>query len=145
MTDYSALVSKWSQLSPGSTQQKLDAINALTVTTGQIPTSLTITGIQLANCIAYSEFKVLTSAQQQNLLALCAISGPLLGGSANLTHLLVGMLLDYFPPAGLTIAALTAFASAAAIPWWQATVVQGGGGLTGPVGMNDLIAAGGLT
>jgi glucose-6-phosphate dehydrogenase assembly protein OpcA len=31
------------------------------------------------------------------------------------------------------------------IPWWQATVAQGGGGLTGTIGPADLAAAGGLT
>jgi hypothetical protein len=30
------------------------------------------------------------------------------------------------------------------VPWWSATVAQGGGGLSSPVGAADLSSAGGL-
>jgi hypothetical protein len=138
---YDALIAKWATLTPGTTQQKLDQINALVVT-GAVPTSLSVTGIQLANCVNYAEFKVLTPTQQSNLLALFQIPGALLGGSSNTTFLVVGMILDYFPVAGPTVAALTALAKGFSQMWWQAPVANGGGGLGSPVGVADLQAAG---
>ena len=139
MAYYDALISKWATLTPGTTAQKLAQINSLTVA-GSIPTTIYVTGAQVANCINWTEFAALTSQQQSNLLALCANEGPLLGGSANTSRLLVGMLLAYFNVAGATIANLTAMAQA--LPWWQATVAQGGGGLSSPVNLNDVTAAG---
>ena len=140
---YDALIAKWSTLS-GTTQSKLDQINALTVT-GSIPTTLYVTGDQVFNCINWAEFAALTAQQQSNILAICQTPGQLLGGSANTTHMLDGMLLAYFPLAGPTIANLTAFAQAVTQPWWQATVAQGGGGLGGPVTNQTLVEAGHLS
>ena len=94
-----------------TTQQKCDAVNAWTVV-GQIPTSMLVTADAVFNCIAWSEFAVLTAAQQQNVLLMCAVPGQLLGGSANVAHMLPGMLVAYFPVAGVTIANLTALARA---------------------------------
>lgn len=141
MAYYDALITKWGTLS-GTTQSKLDQINVLTVS-GSIPATIYATGDQIANCIDWTEFNALTAARQTNILQLCAIHGQLLGGSANLSHLLPGMIVAYFPGGGPTIIALTALAKA--LPWWQATVAQGGGGLSGPVGTADLALAGGLT
>ena len=139
-----SLIAKWASLAPDTTANKLIAINAITVT-GSIPTTLFATGDQLLNCINYAEFKALTAAQQSNLLLMLNTPGQLLGGSANTTHMVDGMILDYFNVAGLTIAALTALAKGAVLPWWQASVANGGGGLSSPVSNNDLVAAGGLT
>ena len=144
MAYYDALIAKWATLTPGTTAQKLAQINALTVT-GVVPTTLYVTGDKIANCINYAEFKALTATQQSNVLALCRINGQLLGGSSNTAFLVDGMIIDYFPLAGPTIAALTALAQGAVTPWWQAAVAQGGGGLSSPVSQADLTAAGGLT
>ena len=144
MAYYTALISKWGTLAPDTTANKLIAINALTVT-GAVPTTLYVTGAQLLNCINWTEFAALTTAQQQNLLSLCAVPGPLLGGSSNTSFVVDGMVLAYFNVAGATVAALTALAKGTMTPWWQATVAQGGGGLSSPVGLPDLAAAGGLT
>ncbi len=143
MAYYDALIAKWATLTPGTTQQKLDQINALTVT-GSVPTSFFTTGAAVLNCINYAEFKALTVQQQTNLLSMLAIPGPLLGGSANTAFMVDGMIIDYFPLAGPTIAALTALAKGTVTPWWQASVANGGGGLSSPVSTNDLLAAGGL-
>ncbi len=143
MAYYDALVAKWATLT-GTTQQKLDQINALTIT-GSVPTSFFTTGAAVLNCIAYSEFKVLTDQQKSNLLNMLAIPGPLLGGSANTAFMVDGMIIDYFLANGpITMAALTALAKAAVMPWWQAPVSSGGGGLNSPVSTNDLLIAGGL-
>ncbi len=79
-----------------TTQQRLDALNGWTFT-GAIPTTLYSTGVQLANCINYAEFKALTATQQANVLALCQIPGGLLGGSGNTAFLTDGLILDCFP------------------------------------------------
>lgn len=144
MAYYDALVSKWATLTPGTTAQKLAQINTLTLT-GSVPTSFYVTGSQILNCINWTEFAALTDAQQKNLLLLCAVPGSLLGGSGNTTFIVDGMILAYFNVAGATVAALTALAKGTVTPWWQATVAQGGGGLSSPVGLSDLVAAGGLT
>lgn len=141
MALYDALITKWGTLS-GSTASKLAQINALTVT-GSVPTSFYITSSQLLNCINYTEFKALTATQQANLLALCAVPGALLGGSANTAFLVDGMVLDYFTNlSGPTITALTALAQSTVLPWWQASVASGGGGLNYPVNQGDLTSAG---
>ena len=126
-----------------STVAKIAAANGWTVT-GTVPTTTHMSGSDFANCIYYPEFKALTAAQQSNVLALCKLDN-MLGGSANTTHLLVGMILDYFPVAGTTIANLTAYANALVLPWWSTAVASGGGGLSGPVSAPDLLNAGGLT
>lgn len=151
MTYYTNLITAWNGspsppagvtgtgLTGLTTAQKLAAINGWTVS-GSVPTSFMATGAQLLNCINWAEFAALTVAQQSNLLALCANSGPLLGGSANSGLITAGMFLAYFTNhSGPTIAALTALAQATAQPWWQYA------GYTSPIGPADLTAAGGLT
>jgi hypothetical protein len=138
MAYYTALITEWATLT-GTTAAKLAAINALTIS-GSVPTSITVTGNQLLNCINWAEFAALTPTQQANLLMLCAVPGPLLGGSNNTAFIVVGMILAYFTNhAGPTITALTALATATSQPWWQAN------GYSSPISPTDLVAAGGLT
>ena len=144
MAYYDALISKWATLAPGTTAAKLTAINALTIT-GSVPTSFYTTGDAILNCIDWAEFNALTDARQKNILAMCGVPGQLLGGSAQTSKMVAGMIIAYFSLAGPTIAALTALAKGATQPWWQATVAQGGGGLSGPVSGTDLVVAGGLS
>jgi hypothetical protein len=137
MAYYDALKTQWATLT-GTTAQKLAAINAMTVS-GSVPTSFYVTGSQVANCINYAEFKALTATQQANLLGMLSVAGNLLGGSGNTAFLVDGMILDYFPLAGTTVANLTALAKATSTPWWQAN------GYSSPFSQADLDAAGGLT
>lgn len=131
MTDYAPLIAAWNGatqppagatgtaiIGTMTTAQKLAAVNGWTVT-GSIPTTIMISGSAVANCIDKTEFLALTAQKQSNVLAICNCPGLLLGGSANTNHLLVGILLDAFPPAGATIANLTALAKATTQPWWQ--------------------------
>lgn len=138
MTYYTALINEWPNLTPGTTAAKLAQLNAMSVS-GSVPTSFYVTGDQLLNCINYAEFKLLTATQQNNILAICRTPGQLLGGSGNTAFIVDGMILDYFPVAGPTVAALTALAKASVTPWWQAN------GYTGPFSQADLVAAGNLT
>jgi hypothetical protein len=142
MAYYDALITKWATLTPGTTAAKLAQINAITVA-GSIPTTIYSSGADILNCIDWTEFNALIDTRQRNLLAMLAIPGGLLGGSGQLSHMVPGMIVAYFPPAGATITALTAMAKA--LPWWQATVAQGGGGLISPVAPSDLVQAGGLS
>jgi hypothetical protein len=139
MAYYDALVAEWALLTPGTTAVKLAQLNAMTVT-GSIPTLLNVTGAQVLNCINWAEFAALTQAQQTNLLNLCCVPGLLLGGNANTTQMVDGMLLAYFTNhSGPTIVALTALAKGVVVPWWQSN------GYSDPISMMDLAAAGNLT
>jgi hypothetical protein len=144
--DYTALIAKWNTLT-GTTQSKMDQINALTVT-GTVPATMYTTGDQLLNCINYTEFLLLTAQEQSNLLSMLHVPGQLIGGSAQTSHMVSGMIVDLFltKHAGpTTIANLTALAKATVTPWCNTPVAQGGGGLASPtINQNDLVAAGGL-
>lgn len=152
MSYYTALIAAWNnatQPPPGiigspltalSTANKIAAVNGWLVTS-TIPTTLTVTGSQLLNCINYAEFKALTAAQQQNLMLLCASQGGLLGGSANASLIAAGMFVDYFTNAsGPTRLALAALAQGQS--FWSTPVALGGAGLGGVVTQTDLTAAG---
>jgi hypothetical protein len=148
MAYYSALIAAWNGATQpptgvtgtpltGSmtTAQKLAAVNGWTVT-GSVPTTIYVTGVQVANCINWAELAALTDAQRKDVLLLCLQDGLLLSGSAQLTHLLPGMLLAYFSVSGPTITALTALAAATPQPWWQYA------GYPGPFNTNDTSLAG---
>lgn len=149
MAYYTALIAAWNGatqpptgvtgtgLSGGdTTAQKLAKVQAWTVS-GSVPTVLNVTGVQLLNCINWTEFNALTAAQQQNLLLMCVNDGLLLGGSSNTAQMADGMLLAYFTNhSGPTIVALTALAQATVSPFWQSV------GLSGPITQPDLTAAG---
>jgi hypothetical protein len=149
MSYYTTLINAWntgtvptgvvgSALTGQSTAQKLININAWVVT-ATIPSSYTVTGAQIANCINWTEFAALTATQQSNVLALCNISTHSVGSSAAEIALLGdGMIVAYFPSGGATITSLSALAPSAQ-PWWQVN------GYTGPFSQADLTAAGGLT
>ena len=88
----------------------------------------------MANAVVWAEFKVLTAAQQQNVLNLLSIAGALLSGTDNATKLLPGMILEYFPGGTTTRANLIALAKAITGTWCKAHGYpenpNGGGGLT---------------
>lgn len=150
MSYYSNLIAAWNNatqppagvsgtaLTGLTTAQKLAAVNGWAVT-GSSPTAFGITGVQIANCINWTEFAALTAQQQSNVLALCSQPGLYIGGSAETAHLVDAMIIAYFPSAGPTLTALTALAQAQVQPWWQFA------GYTSPIGPADLTAAGGLT
>lgn len=153
MSYYTNLINAWNTgtvpggvtgtaLTGQTTVNKLININNWVIT-GVVPTTLFTTGAQLINCIDWTEFNALTASQQSNLLALCANTGQLLGGSSNTSKIVDGMFLAYFTNhSGPTILALTALAQGIVTPWWQAPT---GGNLTGSITQADLTAAGGLT
>lgn len=134
--DYPGLVTIWATLNPGTTQQKLDQLNAITIT-GSIPATFNVTGLQILTCLDFTEFNSRTAAQQTAILQLCAL--PTMVGGANT---FVGKLFaNYYSNvlAGPTIAAFTALAKATVQPWWQVH------GFSQPIGTADLTIAGGLS
>lgn len=126
-----------------TTAQKLAAVNAWTIT-GAVPTNFTVAASDVFNCINFNEFNALTQAQQSNVLAMCHVSGQLLGGSANLSRMAPGMIVSYFPSSGPTIANLTALAKATTQTWCQANSYPYSGN-QGLLNGGDLAAAGGLS
>lgn len=141
MAYYDALVTKWGTLS-GTTAVKLAAINALTVAGAAVP--MVIPTYKIYNVIVASEFTALTAANQQlirDILNMGSVDGS--AGTAVRARIVA-----VFPNGTATFTALSALATTydiPQIPWWRATVAQGGGGLNEPVGRGDLINAGNLT
>lgn len=136
--NYAALSTQWAQLTPGTTTAKLTQLNAMTIT-GSVPTTMMTTTDAVLNCVVWSEFAALTAVQQTNFLMLCTNPGKLLGGSANLTRILPGMIVAYFGGGSGTVTNLSALAAATVQPWWQSN------GFSQPIGTADLTLAGGLT
>lgn len=152
MSYYDALIAAWNSttqppvgvlgsalVSTMTTVQKITVVNAWTVS-GSVPTTIYVTGTQIANCINFTEFNALSTTKQASILTLCTIPGALLGGSGNTTHIAPGLIIANFTTGSQTIAALTALASATT--WWSAPVASGGGGLSSPVTLTDTGIAG---
>ena len=108
MAYYTALITAWNSgtqpptgvtgtgLNGGmTTAQKIAAVNGWTVT-GSIPSSFFTTGAAILNCINWTELSNLTDAQRKDVLGLCAIQGPLLGGSGETAFVTAGVIINYF-------------------------------------------------
>jgi uncharacterized protein (DUF697 family) len=142
MAYYDALVAKWSTLTPGTTAAKLAQLNAMTVTTS-VPGKALLSPSAILNAIVFADLVALTQLQVSQLTLL--LSGDTVDVSTG-TSIRAGLVALF---AGKTttlanLAALVASIDAPVVPWWQATVAQGGGELRGPVALSDLLAAGGL-
>jgi hypothetical protein len=139
MAYYDALIAKWATLN-GTTAQKLAAVNALTVAS---PQKALLTPSAILNAIVPSDLAALTSAQVAMLTLI--LQGATVDASAGTTIRAAAQ--NIFSGKATTLANLGALVAPydnATIPWWQATVAQGGGGLNSSVSNNDLVAAGGL-
>lgn len=138
MAYYDALIALYATLPAGNTfDQNIVLINAKTV---PMPQPAILRPSAILNACAAADLEALTATQialMQMLLqgqtvdasngtAIRAVFQNIFAGKASLTSL----------------AALVAPFDNATMPWWQATVAQGGGGLTSPVGIPDLISAG---
>ena len=142
MAYYDALISKWATLAPGTTAAKLTAINALTVSGTAVP--MILPTYRIYNLIDATEFGALSAGNQtlvRDILGMGTVdASPGTAIRARITAL--------FGAGTATRTALTALAAtfdSPPVPWWQATVAQGGGGLTQPVYLSDPLAAGGLS
>lgn len=136
MAYYDALVAKWATLSPGSTAQKLAAINAATV--AGAPQRAVLAPSQILNAIAFADLAALTQLQVTQLTLLLA--GSSVDASAG-TSIRAGIQ-ALFSGKTATLAnpgTLVAPFDNPVVPWWQAN------GYTGPFSNADLVAAGNLT
>lgn len=141
MAYYDALITKWATLMPGTTAAKLAQINALTVPKGS-PNPAILTPSQILNACVSADIAALTTAQI-TLLTLLLQGGTVDASSG--TTVRAGIVAIFTGKPSLTnLAALVAPFDSPTIPWWQAAVAQGGGGLSGPVSGGDLAGAGGL-
>lgn len=136
---YDALIAKWPTVAGSTQQQKLDNLNAETVTLPKIP--MIIPTYQVYNVMDVAEFAGLSAANQQNMRDILAM------GNVDLTQgqPARNRMIQLFGPTTNTRAAMAAMSvpyDAPKMPWWQATVAQGGGQLTSPVSKDDLTAAG---
>lgn len=167
MTYYAALGSEWAAITaanPGyTTAQKLAAVNALTVAGPNADVSVSSAALFLANegkwaaLVAYAQKAfatlqaggTLTTAQSAAAQLNALMQTPQFtvfqtstsAGLAAVTAMLNAVASD--SASGISsgdVAALLGMAQTT-IPWWQATVAQGGGGLSSPVGVGDLSAA----
>jgi hypothetical protein len=143
MAYYDALIAKWPTLTPGTTTAKLMQINALAVATG-VPVKAILSPSQILNAIVFADMAGLTQLQVSQLTMLLA--GSSVDASAG-TSIRAGIQ-SLFAGKTQTLANLGALVvpyDSPAIPWWQATVSQGGGGLVASVAPSDLAQAGNLT
>lgn len=143
MAYYDALIAKWATLTPGTTEAKLAQINALMVTGPAIP--LIVDSHEIYECLDPTEFSALSAANQTIMRDIIGM-GKVNGSPGTKTRArIVALFTNASGPTRLALAALAAKYDTPQIPWWQGTVVQGGGGLTQPVYLSDLAAAGGLS
>jgi hypothetical protein len=146
MAYYDALIAKWSTLT-GSTAEKLAQLNALTVPGQQraVPVLQVMTYLRTNNLWLPIKAAVATSAGAA--AAVDYNSDPRVETIDVTLPIVQSMLADLVAHNLLSaqnVADINALA-ATTIPWWQATVAQGGGGLSSPVTSPDLVAAGNLT
>jgi hypothetical protein len=143
MAYYDALIAKWATLS-GTTASKLQQINALTVTLSGAPEKALLTPSQILNAIVPADLASLTTAQVALLTLL--LQGSTVDASQGSTIRAAALAIFTGKTTTLqNLAALVDGFDKPAIPWWQATVAQGGGELRGPVAPSDLKQAGDLT
>jgi hypothetical protein len=144
MAYYDALAAKWPTL-VGTTQQKLDAVNALTVPGPNVPVPVLQVMTFLRTNNVWMGIKAATSAGA--LAAVDYNSDPRVQTLDVSLPIVQAMLADLVTHGLLTQSQSDAIKAmgATTILWWQATVAQGGGGLSGPVSSADLVVAGNLT
>ena len=132
MAYYDALVAKWATLSPGTTQQKLTQINALTVAA---PQKALLSPSAILNACVFADLAGLTQLQVSQLTLLLA--GSSIDASAG-TSIRLGIQ-TLFAGKATTLANLAALVAPfdnATIPWWQSA------GYTSAISAGDLTAAG---
>lgn len=115
MVYYDAFIAKWATLAPGTTAEKLAAINAATQA---VPTRMIVATYIVYNCIVPSEWTALTDAQRQNIRDILTLGTADVSTGTNVRN----MILSVFGAGTQTRANLVAAANSfdnATEPWWQ--------------------------
>lgn len=168
MAYYDALKAKWATLA-GTTDQKLTAINALTVPgpNADVAVSAVVGKLMLMGAFlqlqAFAQGVTNNDATHDNalaaakmLMALVSVpSAPAFHTSDANDYATIKSMMDAILAQESAAPGSTGFTqsvhdtllglAATVVPWWQASVAAAGGGLTSPVNANDLVAAGGLS
>ena len=155
MAYYTALITAWNgatqpptgvtgtALTGLTTANKIIAVNGWTIIGPSIPAIFSASTI-LNACVA-ADIASLTTAQV-TLLTLMLSGGDRVDGSKNTTVRAAIQAIFAGKTTTLTnLGALVAPYDSPVIPWWSATVANGGAGLTSVVSAQDLAAAGGLS
>jgi hypothetical protein len=155
MAYYTALINAWNSatqppagvtgtaLTGLTTAQKLIAVNAWTVAGPAQKAIISVNAI--INAVTSTDLLALTVTQLQVMTLLLAGGGSVDASPGTTVR---AVFQSIFASKTTTLANLTALVAPfdnPMIPWWQATVAQGGGGLSSLVNGNDLVAAGNLT
>jgi hypothetical protein len=155
MAYYTALVTAWNSatqppvgvtgtgLTGLTTAQKLAAINGWTVVGPAQKAIIEVNAI--INAIASADLLGLTVTQLQVMTLLLAGGGSVDGSPGTTIRAVFQSIFAGKTTTLANLSALVAPFDNPMIPWWKATVAQGGGALASPVNGNDLIAAGNLT
>ena len=137
MAYYDALIAKWATAPAGTTQSKIDWINAQTVTGPARP--MVVDTNQIYNKINRAEFTALTNILSKSIQDIIQVKGTM--DMSPGTELRNQIMVVIFPAAKapITNASLKAWMDTydtPKIPWWSAPVPPGGG-LSSPVSKAD--------
>ena len=139
MAYYDALIAKWPTLTSGTTAAKITQINAIKVNGDAVP--MIVPSYMVYNLIDSTEFNALSADLQQKVRDILFMGTiDVSNGTATRKRIV-----EIFPNGTITFTALANLAAKYDTPkilWPTATVAQGGGGLVGPVNMNDCNACG---
>lgn len=146
MAYYDAMVAKWATLS-GDTAAKLAALNAMTVPASNIPVPVLQVMTYLRTNNLWMAIKAAIATSPGAAAAVDYNSDPRVQTLDVSLPIVQGMLADLVAHNLLTQTQSNEIIAMGAplLPWWQAPVAAGGGGLSGPVSAADLAAAGNLT
>lgn len=135
---YDALIALYPTLPGGNTfDQNIALINAKTVSIAQ---KAIVQASDLLNACSAADLEALT-ATQIALLSLL-LQGQTVDASNGTAIRAVCVNIFGGKPSITSLGALVAPFDNATAPWWSTPVAQGGGGLTSPVSINDLMSAG---
>lgn len=140
MAYYDALIAKWSTATSGTTQQKLDAINALTVPGPNAPVPVLQVMTYLRTNNLWMAIKAAVTTSQGAAAAVDYNSDPRVQTLDVSLAIVQGMLADLVTHSLLSQAQSDAIVAMGTppIPWWQAN------GYGEPIGVGFLNNAGGL-
>lgn len=139
MAYYDALKTRWASAPAGTTQSKCDWINAQTVTGAAI--KMVVPVYEIYNRIDRTEYKALNAADEATVQR--NLNVPMVDYSAGSGfRALMAALFAAGSKTQTNLAPYVATFDTPKIPWATATIAQGGGGLNGPVSLNDATAAG---
>jgi hypothetical protein len=137
---YDALKTKWASAPAGTTQSKCDWINAQTVVGDPLPMT-SVPATEIYNRTDRGEYNALQATKQTPIQRNLALEHIDFSPNGNARALWLAT----FPAGSKTQTNLKPYTDsfdAPLVPWATAPIAKGGGGLNGPVSLNDAAAAG---